>query len=46
MSEQQRPAGWSDDERIRRWIAGARQREGQMVPVTEELFAAAALAAR
>jgi ubiquinone/menaquinone biosynthesis C-methylase UbiE len=43
VSEQQRPAGWSDDERIRRWIAGARQREGQMVPVTEELFDAAAL---
>ncbi|HEU5485154.1 MAG TPA: class I SAM-dependent methyltransferase [Microlunatus sp.] len=43
MSEQQRPAGWSDDERIRRWIAGARQREIQMVPVTDELFAAAAL---
>jgi ubiquinone/menaquinone biosynthesis C-methylase UbiE len=43
VSERQRPAGWSDDERIGRWIAGARLREVQMVPVTEELFAAAAL---
>ena len=43
MSEQQQPAGWSDEERIRRWIAGARQREGQMIPVTEELFDAVVL---
>jgi SAM-dependent methyltransferase len=43
VSEDQRPAGWSDDERIRRWIEGAKQRESQMTPVTEELFAAADL---
>lgn len=43
MSEQQQPAGWSDDERVRRWIAGARQRESQLTPITEALFAAAAL---
>ena len=45
VSEQQ-PAGWSDEERIRRWIEGAAQREVQMVPVSEELFEAAALQAR
>lgn len=43
MSEQQRPAGWGDEARVRQWIAGAEQREAQMVPVNEELFAAAAL---
>lgn len=43
MSEEQRPAGWSDDERIRRWIAGAAQRETQMIPVSDELFETAAL---
>jgi ubiquinone/menaquinone biosynthesis C-methylase UbiE len=36
-------AGWNDDERVRRWIIGARQREGQMAPVSAELFAAADL---
>ncbi|HEY5788443.1 MAG TPA: class I SAM-dependent methyltransferase [Microlunatus sp.] len=39
----QGPAGWNDDERVRRWIIGARQREGQMVPISAELFAAADL---
>jgi SAM-dependent methyltransferase len=39
----QQPAGWNDDERVRRWIIGARQREGQMAPVSAELFAAADL---
>lgn len=39
----QRPAGWGDEARVRQWIAGAAQREAQMVPVSEELFAAAAL---
>jgi len=39
----QGPAGWNDDERVRRWIIGARQREGQMVPINAELFAAADL---
>ena len=44
MSETgQRPAGWGDEARVRQWIAGARQREAQMVPVSEELFAAATL---
>jgi SAM-dependent methyltransferase len=42
VSEQQ-PVGWSDEERVRRWIEGAAQREVQMVPVSEELFEAAAL---
>lgn len=42
MSEQQ-PTGWSDEARVRQWIAGAEQREAQMAPMTEELFAAAAL---
>jgi ubiquinone/menaquinone biosynthesis C-methylase UbiE len=37
------PTGWNDDERVRRWIVGARQREGQMAPVSAELFAAADL---
>ena len=37
------PTGWNDDERVRRWIVGARQREGQMTPVSAELFAAADL---
>lgn len=41
--QQQRPAGWGDEARVREWIAGAEQREAQMVPVSEELFAAAAL---
>lgn len=46
MSEQQQqPTGWSDDERVRRWIEGSAQRELQMEPVTEELFAAADLRA-
>ncbi|HEY5980641.1 MAG TPA: class I SAM-dependent methyltransferase [Microlunatus sp.] len=35
--------GWNDDERVRRWIVGALQREGQMAPVSAELFAAADL---
>ena len=39
----QQPAGWNDDERVRRWIVGARQREGQMAPISAELFAAADL---
>jgi len=39
----QASAGWHDDERVRRWIIGARQREGQMVPISAELFAAANL---
>ncbi len=44
MSETEpRPAGWGDDARVRQWIAGAEQREAQMVPVSEELFAVAAL---
>lgn len=43
MSDQQQPAGWSDDERVRRWIAGAAQREVQMIPVSDELFGRAAL---
>jgi SAM-dependent methyltransferase len=43
MSDEQRPAGWADDERVRRWIEGAAQRERQMVSMTEELFAAADL---
>lgn len=43
MSEQQQPAGWNDDERVRRWIAGTRQRESQMNPITDALFDAAAL---
>lgn len=43
MKEQQRPAGWGDEARVRQWIAGAEQREAQMIPVSEELFAAAAL---
>ena len=37
----QGPTGWNDDERVRRWIVGARQREGQMAPISAELFAAA-----
>ena len=41
--EQQAPANWDDAERIRRWIAGAREREAQMRPVNDALFAAAAL---
>ena len=41
--DRQQPAGWNDDERVRRWIVGARQREGQMAPVSAELFAAADL---
>lgn len=41
--EQQRPAGWGDEARVRQWIAGAEQREAQMIPVMEELFTAAAL---
>ena len=37
MSEQQQqPAAWSDEERIRRWIEGAKQRETQMTPITED----------
>jgi ubiquinone/menaquinone biosynthesis C-methylase UbiE len=39
----QAAAGWHDDERVRRWIIGARQREGQMAPISAELFAAASL---
>ena len=39
----QGPTGWNDDERVRRWIVGARQREGQMAPISAELFAAADL---
>ncbi len=39
----QQPTGWNDDERVRRWIVGARQREGQMAPISAELFAAADL---
>lgn len=42
MSAQQ-PAGWQDQERIRRWIEGSAQRELQLAPVSEELFAAADL---
>lgn len=45
MSEQQQPTGWRDDERVRRWIDGAAQRELQMEPVSDELFAAADLRA-
>ena len=41
--DRQQPAGWNDDERVRRWIIGARQREGQMAPVSAELFAVADL---
>jgi SAM-dependent methyltransferase len=43
VSEQQQPVGWSDQERVRWWIAGARQREAQLAPISEELFAVAAL---
>lgn len=43
MTEQQTPGGWSDQERVRRWVAGARQREAQMAPISDALFAAAAL---
>lgn len=43
MSDQQTPAGWADQERVRRWIEGARQRESQMTPISDELFAAADL---
>ncbi|MDN5769889.1 MAG: methyltransferase domain-containing protein [Microlunatus sp.] len=43
MTEQERPAGWHDQERIQRWIAGAQRREAQMIPVSAELFAAADL---
>jgi ubiquinone/menaquinone biosynthesis C-methylase UbiE len=42
-ADNQAAAGWHDDERVRRWIIGARQREGQMVPISAELFAAANL---
>lgn len=42
-SEQQAPTGWSDQERVRRWIEGARRRESQMTPISDALFAAAAL---
>ena len=37
------PAGWNDEDRVRRWIAGAREREGQLTPISAELFAAADL---
>jgi SAM-dependent methyltransferase len=37
------PAGWDDEDRVRRWIAGAREREGQLAPISAELFAAADL---
>jgi SAM-dependent methyltransferase len=43
MSEQQAPTGWSDQERVRWWIAGAQQRETQMRPISAELFRAARL---
>ncbi|GAA3710678.1 class I SAM-dependent methyltransferase [Microlunatus aurantiacus] len=41
--ETPQPTGWHDAERVERWIAGARQREAQMSPVSAELFATADL---
>ncbi len=39
----EQPTGWADAERVERWIAGARQREAQMAPMSADLFETAGL---